>query len=368
MFKLTKLSAASLSIIFILFSFCSCADGASGQVSSDSRSIDFKYEKNSDYAIITRYNGTGGNVEIPSELDGLPVQEIGDSAFENCDTVTSVTMPDSIEKIGERAFYNCYSLADIHVPDSVKECGSFAFKNTTWYENNLDDFVIIGDGVLVAYKGKSNNVDVPVGVKKIGDAFYDSFNIVSINIPSTVEEISDGAFYACTLMKSIEVQNNDFYTVSDNVLYTSDMTRLLYCPPQSGGESLIVNEATIEIAPYAFANNSKLESIVLHKAITSIGSFAFDYCSELEDIEIPDSVKYIGDSAFNQCTSLKKVKLSNSLEKIAAGTFSGCRDLEQINIPISVRIIEEKAFYYCTSLENVEVPETTSVAENAFDK
>jgi hypothetical protein len=84
-----------------------------------------------DTVTITGYSGPGGAVAIPSTLYGLPVTSLGDYAFYNCTSLTSVTIPDSVTSIGDYAFYNCTSLTSVTIPDSVTSIGDWAFFNCT---------------------------------------------------------------------------------------------------------------------------------------------------------------------------------------------------------------------------------------------
>lgn len=126
---------------------------------------------------IRKYTGpVEGAVVIPSSIGGKKVLEIGDRAFYNRDSLTSITIPDSVTVIGSEAFLACTSLTSITIPGSVTEIGRGAFYNCM----NLTSITI------------SN------GVTKIGyDAFCYCDSLTSINIPDSVSEIGEEAFYNC---------------------------------------------------------------------------------------------------------------------------------------------------------------------------
>ena len=91
---------------------------------------DFEYSYIEDDRLsITGYNGSATNPEIPSAINGVSVTEIGESAFENCTSLTSVTIPDSVTSIGFCAFYNCKSLTSVTIPDSVTSISESAFED-----------------------------------------------------------------------------------------------------------------------------------------------------------------------------------------------------------------------------------------------
>jgi len=80
---------------------------------------------------ITGCNTSVTEVEIPSEIDGVAVTSIGDGAFSYCDSLTSVTIPDSVTSIGYYAFYECTSLTSVTIGDSVMSIGAYAFDSCT---------------------------------------------------------------------------------------------------------------------------------------------------------------------------------------------------------------------------------------------
>src|SRR5690606_15484699 len=71
---------------------------------------DFTYTINSGSVTITGSTGPGGAVVIPDTLEGLPVTRIASQAFKNKNSLTSITIPDSVTRIGYQAFYGCSSL------------------------------------------------------------------------------------------------------------------------------------------------------------------------------------------------------------------------------------------------------------------
>ncbi len=123
----------------------------------------------------------------------LQLKSIGESAFENCKSLDEITLPSTLESIGNSAFRNG-SLTKLVIPDRVKHIGESAFANQTIASLKIGKSL----DVIPAYAFDGNPLNVlelSEGLTKIGvDAFAGSGNIGSVDIPSTVTEIANGAF------------------------------------------------------------------------------------------------------------------------------------------------------------------------------
>ena len=123
---------------------------------------------------------------------------IGSYAFYRCTNLTQADLPEGLAEIGDYAFAQCVGLQQIALPDSLTSLGADAFLDTDWesqQQGNASEWVICGDGILLSYLGKDNNVSVPDGVKVIaGGAFSQNESIRLLELPSTLLAISDHAF------------------------------------------------------------------------------------------------------------------------------------------------------------------------------
>lgn len=122
---------------------------------------------------------------------------VGAAAFQKCSVLESFIIPDSIKWIGEDAFNECTSLSSVTVPSGDFYIRLRAFDNTPFWEKQTDEFVIMGDGVLVKYNGTDTNVIIPEGVKRICCAFENRSDILSIQLPADLKYISSDSFYGC---------------------------------------------------------------------------------------------------------------------------------------------------------------------------
>ena len=136
------------------------------------------------------------------------ITEIGDFAFARSG-LTSADIPDGVTKIGYGAFYHCDDLTDINIPSSVTSVGAYAFADTAFLNNNNDTYVIVGDGVLIAYNGSDSIVTIPEGVKLIADGcFKDHLGITAVNLADTLEIIGEDAFNGCSNLKAVNRGEN----------------------------------------------------------------------------------------------------------------------------------------------------------------
>jgi len=101
---------------------------------------------------ITGYTGSGGFENIPDTINGLPVTSIAPSAFQYCENVTGVTIPNSVTNIGQTAFWGCWDLTNVTIPNSVISIGNYAFWYC-WGMNSITlgtNVAILGDDVFNA--------------------------------------------------------------------------------------------------------------------------------------------------------------------------------------------------------------------------
>lgn len=135
------------------------------------------------------------------------ITSIGDFAFARS-ALKSITIPDNVIHIGYGAFYHCDDLTTILVPATVTDIEASAFNKTrmmeNWYTYGEDDFMVLGDGILVAYKGQQTSVVIPDNVKQIGpEVFKNNKRIKEVTIPESVWRVCDEAFMGCSNLTSI---------------------------------------------------------------------------------------------------------------------------------------------------------------------
>lgn len=246
--------------------------------------------------VLTSYNGTEKNVVIPEK-----VTKIAFGVFMEHGEIESVTFPEGIDYIDEYAFYGCENLKEIFLPESLVTVGRLAFGNCEKLE--------------IAYIGEN------------------------------LSELGEFIFWGCNKLYCISVSdNNKNFAGVDGIVYSKDLTKLMYCPEGYQGEVVIPDE-TVTVSAYAlfncrkldkvvmgagvmyvdegaFYNCEKLEDVVFGPKIKKIRSAAFEKCSKLKEIEIPATVSCVGNSAFAQCSALKELKFLNKKTEIPNDVLS----------------------------------------------
>lgn len=144
------------------------------------------------------------------------ITNIGRLAFSESG-IKEIIIPENVETIEYGAFLSCSSLEKVTLSDKVTDIGTKAFAGTPWINNwlnktddsNDSDFLIVGDGILLAYRGTAADVVIPNEVKQIGaEAFKEHTEIVSVHIPESVTKICAEAFRNCSSLKSISGGDN----------------------------------------------------------------------------------------------------------------------------------------------------------------
>ena len=325
-------------------------------------------------------------------FDGA-VTSIGNYAFENCSTLSSVTLPQTITSLGSYAFYRCTAMTKINIPNSVTSIGNNAFYSC--------------DGLT--------SVTIPDSVTKIGNFAFDYCNnITCVTIGNGVTSMGYGVFTYCTKLSEF----NGKFATSDKHCLVVDGVLKAFAPADL--TSYDITDGVTRIDNYTFSYCHNLTSISIPNSVTSIGNHAFAWCGgqktislpnsitsiedsafwdnrALTEITIPDSVTQFGASILGACESLTAINskystadhramivdgkliafapygltsytIPDSVTSIGKNAFSYCYDLASVTISNSVTSIGYCAFLYCDSLTSVTIPDSvTSIGENAFN-
>lgn len=184
---------------------------------------------------------------------GEGITEIEDGAFEACN-IEKIFIPNSVTKIGAKVFSDNY-LETIHLPVNLESIGYRCFEKSR----------------------KLKSLFIPASVKELG---------------------SIGGKYVSAIDDIIVDENNENYVVLDGILYTADLTQLLWCPASVSG------------------------ILQIPSSVKRIDEHAFDNCSLLEEVVFSDNPIILGTHCFQQ-TALHKLVLPKEVKIEYYGIF-GC--------------------------------------------
>ena len=284
-----------------------------------------------------------------------PLTTIGDYAFYQCYSLTSVTIPDSVTTIGQCAFNECYSLTSVTIPNNVTTIGDEAFRCCYSLTSVTipDSVTTIGNYAFFGCRGLTS-VTIGDSVTSIGSyAFNYCSSLTSITIPDIVTTIGEAAFADCS---SLQEFNGKFAEDNGRILVIDGV--LVAFAPAGLTEYAILDSVT-SIGDEAFYGCRSLTSVTIPEGVTTIGFRAFTWCRSLTSVTIPINVTTIGDEAFFGCSGLTSVTIPEGVTTIGYGAFNGCSSLTSVTIGDSVTSIGDYAFSSCSSLTSVYCKATT---------
>ena len=164
--------------------------GATFTVTVAAATSKFDFDKTT--GTITKYVESDTVVVIPSKINGITVEMIGNTAFQNS-AVTSVTIPDSVTAIYSGAFANCSQLTNISIPNSVTYIGFFAFGSCTSLKSiTLPSSLSSISGALFSGCSQLTTIHIPVSVTSIGNnAFADCPSLMTVTYPGSKTQWDD---------------------------------------------------------------------------------------------------------------------------------------------------------------------------------
>ena len=312
------------------------------------------------------------------------VTTIGWWAFDRCESLTSVTIPDSVTTIGWYAFQSCESLTSVYISDIAAWCNipfGDSYSNPLCYADNLylnnelvtdltipDSVTTIGNYAFYDCDCLTS-VTIPDSVTTIGNyAFCDCDSLTSITIPNSVTTIGDYAFYHCNSLTSVTIPDS-VTTIGWGAFESCSSLTSVYISDISAWCNISFSTTYSNPLYYAhnlYLNNELVTDLIIPDSVTTIGSSSFRYCTSLTSVTIGDSVTMIGSSAFRSCESLTSVTIPNSVTTIGDDAFLVCRSLTSVTIGNSVMSIGDSAFSGCSSLTSVYCKPTTPPAGGSY--
>jgi hypothetical protein len=321
---------------------------------------DYKYMISGTKVKIVEYTGADSAITVPTAIsyDGntYTVTSICEDAFRDKESLTSISIVNSVASIGQNAFKNCSNLKKVSIAESVASIGNWAFSGCSSLKaievSSGNTEYSSEDGILYD-KSKTTLICYPAGKPSS-----------SYTVPDSVTLIVNWAFSGCSNLKAIEVSSgNTEYSSEDGILYDKSKTTLICYPAGKPNSSYIVPGSVIIIVNWAFSGYANLKNVCIPNSVTNIGNLAFSYCSNLNAIEVSDgNTEYSSEGGILYdkakttliCYPAEKTGASftvpESVTSIGEWAFAGCDNLTDVIIPENVTSIGWGAFYQCSSM------------------
>ncbi len=338
---------------------------------------DFSYIVENDCAIIIGCENTTSAIYVPDYIRGYPVVRIDEFAFEWCDAIPEIHIPDTVLEIENGAFRFCLNLEKIVLSE---EHPTLCSENGILYTKDKK--------TLICFPANSSvrTSTLPVELESIAAFAFWGAQIESISLSENITNIGVGAFGCCSSLEYIAIdENNPYYKSEDGVLYNKECTKIL-CMPNAvvkdvldtvdtiGAYSFCGSIQEIEyqfsniliVEEYAFAYCENLISIKFDDALEEIGAGAFLNCYYVTEIDLSDGVSNIGEDTFWNCLYIEKIVLGPHIKTIPSGSFGYCLSLYEIELNDNISTIGQYAFFSCEFLEEVNLKSTINIGKGAF--
>ena len=344
-------------------------------ISALAESADWNYDAN--YAILRGYEGAGGDVVVPAEIDNFTVDVIGINVFKgdtitsltlpetvlelrsgavsSCENLVSVTLPQSLVVINRMNFFSCNALSEVTIPAGVRYIGDTSFRFCDALRK------ITFEGVCPAIDMDCFSILPEDAVAYVPDDQLEAYTAAFEKAGSTVSVRPSGK-------NAVIVENNgyveeefDFDASTGTITSYNGYATYLAIPETIGGAPVKA------IGPEAFARHTYLAFLELPEGLESIGDSAFYNCETLGRVRFPSTLKTIGSNAFYNAYKSSVLELT-SVESIGdyAFYFAGLKG--SLELPEGLKSIGENAFEACTNMgANLYLPSTLeSIGSNAF--
>ena len=359
--------------------------GKTAQAAESKTYNGFMYEEKESEITITGYVGDKTEVVIPGEINGKKVTTIGDRAFNDCTSLTSVTIPEGVTSIGDDAFSLCVKLTSISLPKSLTSIGSWGFSATGLTSITIPENVR-SIGCEAFYACKLKKVVLPEGITRISSrTFAMCSNLTDITIPDSVTSIDEGAFCGCNKLDSIVIPDSVIeidvrkkgeplnvnrwsafsrgvtiicsknsaaykYAKENNLPIKllsgkenpSDDSKQNNTTPAKKGTTLTISSKKIKIK---VTSSSKKNPTVTITKFTDKKAKKLTIPATVKVKGVTYKVTAISDKAFKGNKKLTTVTIGSNVTKIGKEAFSGCKNLKKITVTAGkLKTIGKNAF------------------------
>lgn len=273
---------------------------------------------------------------------------IGRWAFDSCEKLTALRVPEGVTTLGQSVFWGCKALQELTLPSTLTTIGT----KLCYHCENL------------------TSITIPAGVTSIGDEAFSGCKLLgTITLPATLNSLGTYAFYGCESAKSVVFLGNDDVTLSGESQFSmmkslksvrlpnnqSTITRSMFYGCEKLEAIDLSKLPATEIRPYAFYNCKALATVQFPPSLATIGECAFSSCKNLTTVAFPASLKTIGNDSFRY-SGVTIMQLNNGLESIGNYAFSDCDALTTATLPNTLTSLGQYAFDNCDELQTVVFP------------
>lgn len=287
----------------------------------------------------------------------------GEYLFSGMKSLHTIKLPNSWETMGHHLFRYCDSLTSVTLPKSLEYLPGDWNHSSFLEDDNLTSILIddsnpyySSDGSALFDKFKTEMLfavkslreyAIPSSVSEIrGYAFLNCRHLKTLVLPLRLKGKNVAkSLQDCDSLYSISVDEKNPYLCSDgSVLYNKDKSELVFVC-------------------------HTVRKMSIPSSVTQIGDYAFNGCTDFSSLKLPSGVHWIGSYAFAGCKSLTSVTLPSGVIWIKSYTFYGCESLRSINLHSDLEYIGEKAFEGCKGLTSIYafMEKPCEIEETTFD-
>ncbi len=327
-----------------------------------------EYDPATDSLVVTGYSGSGGNITLQSQYEGLTVTTVDSGAFSSLPAGTALTLPSSLTSIADDAFSGVENSITLDAP-----VGSYAYTYAVQHgfiDGGSDpDFIVeLTDttATVIGYVGDGGNVVVPRSFETLptvaiaANAFEGDTSITSISFPTSLKSIGDEAFLNCSSLTSATL-NDGLESIGVKAFAGCDLT------------TVSIPASVTSIGNYAFIDNSSLSAINVNTSneyySTVDGALLNSFETTLLYVPeanttytISSDIKIIGVGAYYK-TSIMEVLVPDSVTAIQDQAFAQSSALNGVTVPSSVTLLGENVF---TGSDNLTVTCYKSSATHSY--
>ena len=278
-------------------------------------------------------------------VDMPRLKSMGMNAFQHCESLQHILLPEGIEDIPDNCFDGCGRIGEITLPSTLKKIGFEAFARTAIVSAELPDG-LEKIGVNAFFASNLESVNIPESCRNFNYAFVGT-KLRKVSIPEGITEISPAAFQGCYTIESVSLPST---------LKTIGKEAFAYC---IGLKDIELPEGLTSVKEYAF-NVTGLTSVVIPESVTDLCLCAFLECKDLTEVDVKCDVKSLPAGIFGNCASLEKVVLPESVECFGANAFWCDFALSDIKFPSGLKELEYASMPGC-NIEHLQLPSSVKL-------